>query len=417
MRTLVYATALGALLMATSAQAAVTLDFAGNTSTWVLYQGQKVVLDDGGGSVANKVQLTPFVPAVKDSKGHIIKPAIPATSTYYGATTVADVQVDGSDSASFTSGVAGRGDNPSVTNSTPWGANASSTSGIIATLTNTGATPVHLNSIQSTIIQAGMGFMIQNPTGPAFDNDVFTGYGMNDTGKFGDFYKPALAGKTIANAGFNFNVYGDDYGTVGEEATPLYTLKGSVSLGFDLLGDIVETSDVTDAKSILSGFAPIYPKLDGFGHPILPYVPITNLDRIAGYEWNETNVNVALSTLLGAGLSTNLYYVATSYVDVALPCVSATECLVAYSGFGDPVGRGGGVEADFASSISTFSSLLSDPCPHDTSRICFSPQTITPFSNLKTSGGVPEPATWVSMIVGFGLAGAALRRRGALSHA
>jgi hypothetical protein len=100
-----------------------------------------------------------------------------------------------------------------------------------------------------------------------------------------------------------------------------------------------------------------------------------------------------------------------------MPCDSATECLVAYSGFGDPVGRGGGVSADFASQINNFSSLPPDPCPHDTSRICFSPQTITPFSNLRTSGGVPEPAVWVSMIVGFGLAGAALRRRGALSQA
>jgi len=413
MRTLVYATALGALLMATSAQAAVTLDFQGNTSPWVLYQGQKVVLPDGGGSVANKVQLTPFVPAVKDSKGKVITPAVPATSTYYGATTIADVQIDGSDSASFTSGVAGRGAGPAVTNPTPWGANASSTSGIIATLTNTGAKPVQLNSIQSTIIQAGMGFMVQNPTGPAFDNDVFTGYGLNDTGAFGDFYKPALAGKTIAQASFSFNVYGDAYGVVGDEAIPLYTLSGMVSLGFDNAGNIVETSDVADAESVLNGFAPIYPTTDYYGNVL----PITNADRIAGYEWDETDINIALNQLLGAGLSTNLYYVATAAVDVAIPCVSATECLVAWSGFGDPVGRGGGVSADFASRTNFSSFADPSDCPEDTSRICFSPQTIRPFSNLSVGGGVPEPAVWVSMIMGFGLAGAALRRRRVLAHA
>jgi len=31
------------------------------------------------------------------------------------------------------------------------------------------------------------------------------------------------------------------------------------------------------------------------------------------------------------------------------------------------------------------------------------------------SGGVPEPASWALMIAGFGLAGAALRRRSALA--
>jgi len=405
MRTLVYATAFGALLMASSAQAAVTLDFQGNTSTWVLLQGQKVDLPDGGGSVASKVSLK------GDGK---------APFTNYGASTIADVQVDGGNSASFTSGVAGRGQNPILPNATPWGADASSTSGIIATLTNTGGAPVHLNSIQSTIIQAGMGFMVQNPTVPTFtnpdtgDSDPFTDRGINNAGSFGDFYNPSLAGKTIASASFSFNVYGNSYGTPGDLTPALFTLNGSVSLGFDDSGHIVETSNVADAESILNGFAPIYPTLDGFGHPL----PITNADRIAGYEWDETNVNVVLNQLLGAGLSTNLYYVATASVDIAMPCVSATECLVAYSGFGDPVGRGGGVSADFAS----FFRSSSDPsaCPEDTSRICFSPQTIVPFSNLSTDGGrggIPEPATWVSMIMGFGLAGAALRRRGALSHA
>ncbi|HEY9234280.1 MAG TPA: PEPxxWA-CTERM sorting domain-containing protein, partial [Phenylobacterium sp.] len=40
-----------------------------------------------------------------------------------------------------------------------------------------------------------------------------------------------------------------------------------------------------------------------------------------------------------------------------------------------------------------------------------------PFSHV-TGGAVPEPATWAMMITGFGLAGAAIRRRrGALAVA
>jgi hypothetical protein len=32
------------------------------------------------------------------------------------------------------------------------------------------------------------------------------------------------------------------------------------------------------------------------------------------------------------------------------------------------------------------------------------------IDNLTISAAVPEPATWLTMLVGFGLAGAALRR-------
>ena len=33
------------------------------------------------------------------------------------------------------------------------------------------------------------------------------------------------------------------------------------------------------------------------------------------------------------------------------------------------------------------------------------------FDNIATTSAVPEPATWAMMITGFGLAGAAMRRR------
>ncbi|MBS0362601.1 MAG: PEP-CTERM sorting domain-containing protein [Proteobacteria bacterium] len=103
------------------------------------------------------------------------------------------------------------------------------------------------------------------------------------------------------------------------------------------------------------------------------------------------------------------------------PCVTAsdgsTECIVGYSGFGDPVGRGGGTdaEADF------FSAFDQGPqngptCPNNLTEICFTPQTITPFTLDVTGGGVPEPASWALMITGFGLMGAALRRRRMLSY-
>ncbi|MBS0333761.1 MAG: PEP-CTERM sorting domain-containing protein [Proteobacteria bacterium] len=256
--------------------------------------------------------------------------------------------------------------------------------------------------------------MVQNTAGAAVDNDVFTGYGANALGSFGDFNKDGrLNGQTIATASFSFNVYGANYAYT-TDVSPLYTLSGSVSLGFDANGNIVEISNVSSAQGVLNNFQAIYQSFDSDGNPL----PLSNTDNIAGFQWDETPIDVTFPdplTLVGGGQGeTSLYYRATSSVDISVPCVSATECLVAYSGFGDPVGRGGGVSdfADFFQALDFDAS--SSSCPDDNSQICFSPQNITPFSI--NAGGVPEPASWTLAIMGFGLAGAALRRRRVLSY-
>ena len=325
----------------------------------------------------------------------------------YGGSLTSTVKIDNTaQTASFTSGVAARGGAPIDEGTTP-GASATSTAGVNLKITNNGSNAITLNSINSDIIQAGMGFMVQKTKGNAVGSNVFTGYGVDTQGSFADLNaKGALNGQVIATSSFSFDIYGQGYIRT-PDITPLYQITGSVSLGFDSEGNVYETYTLDDPNGVLTSFTPVYSSPGS----------ISNSDNIAGFQWDETGITVDLDQLLlGAGDSTHLYYRATSSVQISAPCVSDTECLVAYSGFGDPVGRGGGTDAFDAFSRSSNNSNSSN-CPDDDSQICFSPQGIAPFSNLNfTDGGVPEPAAWALMILGFGLTGAALRRRRVLSY-
>lgn len=385
MRSLVYAVAFGALLAATSAQAAVSLDFTGNTSSsvWVVDPTMGTPIT-GGGALGGFAGTTA---------------SDPVDGLTYGSSASSVVKITNS-SASFTSGVASRG--PAVAPYYPTGGSATATSGVIATVTNSGSGPVVLKSISSDIIQAGMGFMVQDPDPnlSAAHNNTITGYGVSPTGTFADFYTGQAV--TLGTVSFSFNIYGPDYAEASD-VPALFSVSGSLTLSFDAEGNLIETPNF-DNTSILNDFSPVY---------------ANDSDQIAGYEWNETAIDVDLQNiLLGAGDSTNLYYVATSSVDITSSCLLASdgvspECIVGYSGFGDPVGRGGGI-TNF-SLLRSFDSP-SNTCPNNDTQICFSPQTITPFSNLITGSPTPEPATWAILIAGFGLTGAALRRRRVLSY-
>lgn len=152
-------------------------------------------------------------------------------------------------------------------------------------------------------------------------------------------------------------------------------------------------------------------------------------------DWSATDLNVTLATL-APGQTSKLYYRSTLTITTAQPdCPDPTLCESFQVAFGDPR-NAGGVLAN--SELQSLSGLFGPPlapgnginpavgASYDPFRISYRfvplstalpnpPPIITPIGydvNYRSPAAVPEPGTWLMLIVGFGMAGAMLRRRG-----
>lgn len=286
---------------------------------------------------------------------------------------------------SFESGVAVSG---------PFSA-ATSRSGVDITISNFGGQDIEVTNFGSTIIPAGLGFYLQDRVGPATDNNIFTGYGQTNSAlTFQDLVSTVGTGITnpFAFADFDFEI-------TSLEQT-LYSLSGSISLYFDTEGNVQQAYNLNDASVALTGFTAVHDT------PNNPFA--------YAFAWDATDIVVPLNAYLTEGQSQTISYQTRVTAYTRADCITAVTCLVAYSGFGDPIGRGGGVD-----SLSQFSALgdmemISMPLNDQNfgnpiTGIVFDPVEFDPFRVI--TAGVPEPSTWMTMIMGFGLLGASLRRR------
>lgn len=159
------------------------------------------------------------------------------------------------------------------------------------------------------------------------------------------------------------------------------------------------------------------------------------VDRAGRFEvldWSTTNLNIKLDTI-AAGETSQIIYEAFYQANSNASCGNLFVCPGVQVVFGDPRNNGG--VGLFGSVAAALDDALEEPTPraainglYGPSEVPFSfvsagtplpgaPEVIPPinYGSLFQSRltAVPEPATWVMMIAGFGLIGSSLRRSGA----
>ncbi len=264
----------------------------------------------------------------------------------------------------------------------------------------------------STITAAGLGFYLADTSGGcSYMNcpQVAQGSGYN-------FSQLPGGGPTV---GFKFSV------TSTASDGPLYSLSGSLGmftgdgtsldrqLGTSAHGDV----SATGARSLTNFRESVGDDFDGTPGDI-------GLASGIGYAWDATGI----SFFLPESENQTLTYTTSVFTDVGTSCIidphtntPTSVCLVAYSGFGDPVGTAGAV-TDFSGlfgSISSFSQPINGNMTIggvNFAPTTFDTPTFGPDGVSFQQSGVPEPSTWAMMVAGFGLMGAALRRRRVLAY-
>lgn len=189
----------------------------------------------------------------------------------------------------------------------------------------------------------------------------------------------------------------------------LYDVSGSSSLSFgrDAQGKIYSyyNDNLSDARAKLNGFTLASAASDLATH---------------AYAWDATPVSFMLSP--GRHFLTYTTFVSSEAHTHQLACGAD---LVAFAGFGDPIGRAGAVEGIDAFSADGPSAFALKGCPANgrIKGLAFKPQQyrapVVKDGKLVYSptGAVPEPATWATMILGFGAIGTVMRRRRVMAGA
>lgn len=269
---------------------------------------------------------------------------------------------------------------------------ANVSTGVDIQLSNNSSSEYFLDNFNSTIIPAGFGFFLQDRSG-GLANDIFMDYGHAAGSDFTALRDFVPANVTFAGANFDFTV------TSVEDDSTLYSVFGQIGLRFNGNGGLVATFDLTDAQSKLTTFE-------------------TQLDEagVKAFRWGAQDIVVPLSGLpiFNPNDVKNIRYRANVETFTRFGCLAdGVTCLVSYAAFGDPIGRGGGLDdlravfsgEGFELEVASLDASLFDGLSFDEVELARA-DLYDPIA-----GGVPEPATWAMMIAGFGLAGAALRRR------
>ena len=275
-------------------------------------------------------------------------------------------------------------------------ASVTSRTSLDVTFTNSGPAAVDA-MLRSTLLPAGFGFFVGSAAcaaGPVTGCSEAVG-----APGFANFpYNGGIATGPLALSSFTFSVLSDGH--------TLFSLTGNVTLVYDpRVGHNVVATDIGAASSVLNGFTQVTP---------------VNSPTAIAFVWDATDIDLALGTI-GAGQSRVLTYTTTA-TTLTRSFGVGTCGLVAFSEFGDPIGRGGSIPPPATQTLSVAAIAEgADPCAGGQStglnlqRPALFTYPVPTFDNgvvsVFTGSTVPEPATWAMLITGFGLAGTAQRRR------
>ena len=277
------------------------------------------------------------------------------------------------------------------------GSNAltTSTTSLDVTFTNSSSEAVD-TTLRSTLLPAGFGLFVGSAgcaggvvtsCSEAVGGPDFANFSYNGANVFGP----------LAFASFDF--------TISSGRETLFSLTGSVALIRDpTTGKNVLVTDIANAASVLKGFSLVTP---------------ANSPTALAFVWDATDIDLSLGTL-AAGESRVLTY--TTSASTLTHSFGTGGCgLVAFSEFGDPIGRGGSIPPPALASAL----VPIDPCAGgNTGGLTLQRPSLFRFPvptfengvlSVLADSTVPEPATWAMLITGFGVVGAARRRQRAVT--
>lgn len=282
--------------------------------------------------------------------------------------------------------------------------------------TNSGPVAVDV-TLQSQITPAGFGVYVANPSGNEHGGDI-NFHPENTSSSIA-----SLAGRgngtsdPIAQSRVLFQILSDSVTNDPTASTPVTVASyvGSLQVLYNSATGSVSTPLSQEGFTLDEGGTARDLALTNFR-----VYGGDSLERAIGYHWDATDVLVSLGSI-AAGETKTLTYMTRVETDIRAGLAgSPANQLLAYAGFGDPIGAhqgGGGIaDPDFPLlnlSLPTLTSTGATTALLTANTFQGYQASALPLQQINGPGlgAVPEPASWTLLTAGFGLVGAAVRRR------